>query len=761
MSAWRAGDVALAGLTVWTACVTAVATAAAQMPQPSVIAIDGPPPPTPPATVARGEDGRVTMRAIRLSEPLTLDGVLDETVYGANPPVSDFAQQYPNSGEPATEQTEVWIFFDSRNVYVGVRCWDSRPDLIVANEMRRDNRNIWLNDNVIVAFDTFYDRRSAVSFQTNPLGGVRDSLIIDENTVNFDWNAVWDVKSRLNENGWSAEMAIPFKSLRYRPTAPQVWGFNVMRMVRSKNEQTLLSPVPRNYGGQGLWKLSSAATLVGIEPPPSSRNIGIKPYAISNLTTDLPSGVTNDLDADFGFDARYALTSSLSADFTYNTDFAQVEIDEQQVNLTRFSLFFPEKRDFFLEGQGVFEFGGSGGRLVGGTQSELPILFFSRRIGLGEGRPVPIQVGGRLLGRLGRTSIGILNLQAEALPAADALATNFTVIRVKQDVLRRSSIGMLATNRTPSLSGIGSNQVFGVDANLAFYENVRVNAYYARSATTEISGDAESYNAQFRYTADRYGFEALQTKAGKAFNPEVGFLRRQDFRRNFVLGRFSPRLDTRRGIRQLTWEASLDRFTNSADVLETRLGRGTFRIDFHSSDLLSVDYTRNYEFLVEPFEVSPGVVVPVGAHDFADLQVAYELGPQRKVSGRLNLIRGGFFTGDRTEVGYTGRVEVSPQVAVEPRAAVNWVDLPEGEFRLTLLGVRPILTISPRMFVSVLVQYNSGIGALETNARWRWEYEPGSDLFVVYTDGRDTTARGYPELVNRGFAVKFTKFLRF
>ncbi len=755
---WRAARAILAGCWGLTLFVTV---AGAQVPVPSRASIDGPTPPTPPATVARSDDARITIRAIRLDEPIELDGALEEDVYEANPPATGFVQQYPNSGEAATEETEVWILFDARNVYVAFRCTDSRPDLIVANEMRRDNRNIWLNDNVIAAFDTFYDRRSAVSFQTNPLGGVRDSLIIDENTVNFDWNAVWDVKSKRAGHGWTAEMAIPFKSLRYPPTASQVWGFNAMRMVRSKNEQSLLSPVPRDYGGQGLWKLSSAATLVGIEPPASSRNFELKPYAISDLTTDRPAGITDDLDADFGFDARYALTSSLTVDFTYNTDFAQIEIDEQQVNLTRFSLFFPEKRDFFLEGQGIFEFGGSGGRLQGGSEAERPILFFSRRIGLNAGRPVPIQVGGRLIGRAGRTSLGILNLQTEDLPEAGALSTNFTVMRVRQDVLRRSSVGVIATNRTPALSGTGSNRVFGVDANLAFYDNVRINAYYAGSATDGVSGDAESYSSQFRYAADRYGVEAWHLKVGPAFNPEVGFLRRQDFRRNFVLGRFSPRLDTRRGIRQLTWEASLDRFTNSADLLETRLERASFRIDFHSSDILGINVTRNYEFLGEPFEVSSDVRVPVGAHRFSDVQLSYELGPQRRVSGMFNLIRGGFFTGDRTEVGYTGRVEVSPQVAVEPRASVNWVDLPEGRFRLDLLGVRPIFTISPRMFFSTLLQYNSGTATLETNARWRWEYEPGSDVYVVYTDGRDTTQRGYPALLNRGLAVKVTRFLRF
>ena len=227
---------------------------------------------------------------------------------------------------------------------------------MVANEMRRDNQNIWLNDNVVVLFDTFLDRRSAFFFQTNPLGGVRDALVINESTTNYDWNTVWDVKSRRDDEGWTAEMAIPFKSLRYDSDSVQVWGFNVMRVVRSKNEQSLLSPVPDNSGA-GM-RMASAATLVGIEAPAGSRNIELRPYAISDLTTNRPAGISNEVNADFGIDAKYGLTSSMTFDLTYNTDFAQVEIDEQQVNLTRFSLFLPEKREFFLEGQAAAAFAG-------------------------------------------------------------------------------------------------------------------------------------------------------------------------------------------------------------------------------------------------------------------------------------------------------------------------------------------------------------------------------------------------------------------
>lgn len=704
-------------------------------------------------------DSAIELRAVRLAEPLTLDGALGEEIYGTVSPTSGFVQQYPLNGEPATEDTEVWVFFDSDYVYVGLRAWDSQPDRMVANEMRRDNRNIWQNDNVVVLFDTFLDRRSAFFFQTNPLGGVRDALVINESATNYDWNTVWDVKSRRDDRGWTAEMQIPFKSLRYTPGPTQVWGFQIQRVVRSKNEQTLLSPVPSNAGGG--TRMAFAATLVGIEAPTGSRNIELRPYGISTLTTDRPSGVSNDLNADVGIDAKYGITSSLGVDFTYNTDFAQVEIDEQQVNLSRFSLFLPEKREFFLEGQGVFDFagsGGTGGRALGGGPA--PRLFFSRRIGISGGGPVPIQQGGRLMGRVGPVSMGVLNIQTDDVPVSGSEATNFSVVRVKSDFLRRSNVGMILTRRSPSLFGEDSNVAYGADANLLFHDNLRLTGYYARSSTTGIDGNVQSYQGKLDYDSDRYGLQAEVLRVGDAFRPEVGFLLRDDFRRTFASGRFSPRLTASRYVRQLTWEGSFDRFVNGADVLETRQEKGTFSVEFNSSDEFSLEVSRNFESLDEGFQVAD-LFIPAGSYSFYELMGELQLGPQRRVSGTLRFNTGGFFGGNRTGLGYTGRVELSSRFAVEPRLSFDWISRPEADTRVTLAGVRPTLTITPRMYVAALVQYNSSTGALETNARWRWEFEPGSDLFVVYTDGRDTTGRGFSRLVNRGLAIKLTRFLRF
>ncbi len=303
-------------------------------------------------------NGTLTVRATRIREPIVLDGRLDDSVYAEVQPVSDFIQQEPNEGAPATEKTEAWVLFDDDNLYVACRCWDTHPERIVANDMRRDSSNLRQQDNFGVGLDTFHDHRNGYLFSVSPVGGFNDIAISDERTLNMDWNTVVDAKVGRFEGGWIAEFAIPFKSLRYNPGREQVWGINFRRTVRSKNEHSYLAPVAAAWGGTAIARFSAAATLVGLEAPPAAMNLEIKPYAIAGLSTDLLASVarSNDFDPDAGFDVKYGLTKSITADFTYNTDFAQVEDDEAQVNLTRFNLSYPEKREFFLEGRGTFGF---------------------------------------------------------------------------------------------------------------------------------------------------------------------------------------------------------------------------------------------------------------------------------------------------------------------------------------------------------------------------------------------------------------------
>jgi hypothetical protein len=735
----------------------------------------GPPPPVAPEVVARDAAGRVTIRAVRITEPPVLDGLLDEAVYRSIPSFGDFVQQEPVEGAPATEKTDVWLLFDDRNLYIAARCWDSHPERMVANDMRRDGMNMFNNENFGVTFDTFHDLRNGFQFSTNPVGGLADNYITDERDPNRDWNAVWSTKSRTFDQGWTVEMTIPFKSLRYRSSKTQLWGVNFRRVVRWKNETSYLTHIPASYGMRGFMKLSSAATLVGIQPPPSTLNLELKPYGMSAVTTDRAAEVPtrNDLGGDIGFDVKYGVTRSLTFDFTYNTDFAQIEEDEQQVNLTRFSLLFPEKREFFLEGQGIFAFGGvqggrgpggggGGGFLFGGAQNYAPILFFSRRIGLNKGHEIPIDVGGRLTGKAGKFSLGLLNIQAGDVPSLDVKPTNFTVFRVKRDILRRSNVGVMYTRRASGLTSQGLNQVYGMDASFSFYESVGLSSYYARSETPGLDGRDASYRGRFEYSADRYGLELEHLVVEPNFKPEVGFLRRTDIRRSFAQARFSPRPKSSKLIRKVGFDASLDHVTNTANRLETREAQVQNRVEFQSGDSWSSEYSHVFEYLPEPFAIAEGVTLPAGGYGYQEIRTTYQLGPQRPVTGFLTFGQGGFYDGRRSQVSYRGRVELSPRLSLDPGVSLNRVKLREGTFTTALLSSRLTYTLTPQMFVASLLQYNSSNHAVSVNARFRWEYRPGSDFFVVYNEGRDTLLSGrFPELLNRTFAIKITRLVRF
>ena len=732
-----------------------------------VTLIDSPPPPVAPETITRDASGRATIRAVRLTGSWRLDGALDEAIYAEVLSVGDFIQQLPDEGAPATERTEAWVFYDARNVYISARLWDSAPESEwVANEMQRDSFQLVQNDFFSVVLDTFYDRRNAVAFMVNAIGGFADFQVADEGNANMDWNPIWDVRTGRFDGGWSLEMQIPFKSLRFRAGTSQVWGLQLGRRIRRKTESTFVTPVPIT-AVPGEMRVSAGSTLVGVEVPGGNRTFEIKPYAIGSLATDLNAVplVSNAEDGDFGVDVKYGVTENLTADFTYNTDFAQVEVDDQQVNLTRFSLFFPEKREFFLEGRGIFDFGraaggGGGGGFSGG--GAVPTIFFSRQIGLNRGQAVPILGGGRITGKVGAFSVGALNIQTDDAEGATAVATNFTVVRVKRDLLRRSRVGMIFTERSASTVGDGSNEAYGLDAAFSFYDNVNFNGYYARTRSPGLVGDDTSYQVAFNYTGDLYAVKVDHLLVGDNFNPEIGFLRRDDFRRTFVQGDYSPRPRSIQAVRQFAWSGSLDYILSGENDIETRVAELRFNTELENSDRIGIDLRRNYELLVQPFQIASDVAIPVGGYGFQDVSVSYSLGAQRKVSGNVSFQRGEFFNGHITVVGFRrGRIEVSPQLSIVPSVSINRIDLPEGRFTTTLVTNRVTYTLTPRMFFSGLVQYNSASDSLSTNLRLRWEYQPGSEIFVVYNDQRDTTLRGAPVLENRAFVVKFTRLFRF
>jgi hypothetical protein len=715
--------------------------------------------------VARDADGRITVRALRAAERIRVDGRLDEDIYEATEAITDFVQQEPDEGKPATEKTEAWIFFDDDTIYVSARCWDTHPERRVANEMRRDTNQLRQNDNFAVLFDTFHDRRNGYLFYANPIGGLADSQITDEGPPNVDWNTVWTVKTGRFDGGWTIEMAIPFKSLRYQPGRAQTWGINLRRVVRWKNEWSYLAQVPRALTTfRGILKVSSAATLVGLEAPSGSRNVELKPFALGGVTTDNTATppLAGDVTRRIGGDVKYGLTQNLTADLTIKTDFAQVEVDEQQVNLTRFNLFFPEKRDFFLEGLGIFAFAGRASAGLAAGSGDTPSLFFSRRIGIDGSRVTPLQAGGRLTGKAAGFTIGALNVQTGNEKVTRTGGANFTVLRAKRDILRRSSIGGMYTHRSATPGRIGSNDGYGLDATFSFYQNVRFDTYLAATRSTGRSGNNVSYRGFFDYNGDRYGAQAERLVVEPNFLPEVGFIRRTDMKRNFGSLRFSPRPANLESVRRFVAQTSLTYLTNTQNRLETREINGTFQTELANSDLLTFTAVDTFERLIRPFTVARGVNIPVGPYDFHNVLISYAGGQQRKISGTVLYEAGKFYSGDRQSIGVNAaRMQITPQISLEPSLSLNFVDLPQGSFTATVVRSRATYTVTPRMFVSGIVQYNSTNASAGSNLRLRWEYAPGSELFVVYTDDYDTEARtGVTPLRNRAFVVKVNRLFR-
>jgi hypothetical protein len=544
--------------------------------------------------------------------------------------------------------------------------------------------------------------------------------------------------------------------LRYRPSPVQIWGFNARRINRWKNEVSFLAEVAAGLGTAGINRASQAARLDGLSAPPPARNLQLKPFLVSDVTSRLASAsdLRSDLGGDVGLDIKYGLTPNVTLDVTYNTDFAQVEVDEQQVNLTRFSLFFPEKREFFLENQGLFQFGGAQGN------GAVPFMFYSRRIGLEGGAEVPLVAGARMTGQVGPFSLGLINIQSEKVSGGPD-ATNFSVVRLQRSILRRSSIGALFTGRSASALGTGSNQLYGLDGRFAFFENLTFNTFFAQTKTGGLEGDDRSYRAIVNYNGDRYGFVAHRLRIGGNFNPEVGFLFRDDISKYFSRLRFSPRPASIGAIRKLTYQAQVDYIENGGGELQTRQLQGTFSVEFENSDVLSLVYDDFREVLFDSFLIADGVTIPQGEYGFSNLNASFALGQQRAVSGTVEVERGTFWDGHKTSLGFSGgRVEVSPQLSVEPSISFNRVTLPFGDFDTNLIGSRVTYTATPRMFVSGLVQYNSRGRSVSSNVRLRWEYQSGSELFVVYNESRDTQRVGFPELKNRALIVKINRLFR-
>ena len=592
-------------------CALALRPAAAAA-QGTPAVINGPPPPVGNASVTRDAQGRATLRAHRVTEPMRIDGALIEAIYSSVEPIGNFIQYEPNNGAPATEPTEVWVLYDNQNFYVCGKVYDDHPERWVLNEMRRDIPNVSANESIGFSIDTFNDKRNGFIFELNAIGGFLDGQITNEGfPPNTNWNTVWTGKAGRFDGGWSFEIAIPFRSIRYQPGTNQVWGFNVRRVVRWKNEESHIQPVPASLGTKrGLMQVSLSAPLVGLEVPSGAKNVELRPYGISSLTTDRVASppLSNDASGNAGLDVKYGVTQNLTADLTLRTDFAQVEVDEQQVNLTRFSLVFPEKREFFLEGQGIFNFGGSepvrherrrcadavlqpadraepwaGGRDPGRRAADRQ----GRRV---HGRPAQHRDRRRCEG--GRRGHQLQRGAPQARRAAPqrhrrALHAAVQVARRRRqqpDVRRGRHLQLLRQPEYQHLPGADRD--------------------------TGPAGPRPQLPRPTQLRGDRYGFVAERLVIDEHFNPEVGFLRRPDLRKWAGTLRFSPRPRVIHAVRKYLYQFDGSYIEDNAGVVESKEWDGTFGLDLNNGDNLRVVGTQSFEFLARPFRIDPKATIP-------------------------------------------------------------------------------------------------------------------------------------------------------
>jgi hypothetical protein len=686
--------------------------------------------------------------AVRIAEEITLDGRLEEPAWKLARPAADFIQNTPRPGEPARHQTEVRFLYDDTNLYVGVTCFQSPDAPIVVNDLVQDF-NFGQSDALNLILDTLHDRRSGFMFMTNPGGARRDGQTSnDGQSGNIDWDGVWDVKVSRFEGGWIAEFEIPFKTLRFASAPSQEWGFNMTRAVRRANEQSNWAPVPIRFSAT---RVSLAGTLRGLNNIRQGRNINVKPFIVAG-STQVRTGdlmeTTRSLgrvkDYDGGADAKFSLTPSLTLDATFRTDFAQVEADQQQVNLTRFNLFFPEKRDFFLENSGTFAFG-PGGNLV---------PFFSRRVGLSAaGTPIPIVGGGRVSGQVGKYDVGFLAMKTEDQGATPS--NNYVVGRVKRNLLSSSWVGALMTSRNSSTADF--NRVYGADAHFQFYQRLEFDSYLLRSDTPGLSGRDMAKRFQTAWRDDEFSASAQYNEVQTNFNPEVGFIRRRDNSQYQGDVSWQPQLQNSDLVRNLNFATSVDYYRGGTGGIETRAQEATMGIEFESSANASFTVTNTFDRLLSADSIQ-GISLAPGDYEYLGYSLGARSNNTRRISGNGSVNWGEFWDGTRRS--FSGGLSVKPDhhLNVSLSYARNNLRLLNGTSNSHLFGTRVVYGFSPRSFFNAFLQYNSATREVSTNIRFNLMYKPLSDLYVVYNDRRDTTL-GQP--MERAIIMKVTRLLTF
>lgn len=704
-------------------------------------------------------NGRRSMAATRLNtgESIHLDGRLDEPGWQRAVPATDFKQQEPDNGAPATERTEVRVVFDQHRLYLGVLCFDSQPGQVLANQMQRD-QSLDSDDRFMWTIDTYLDARSGYYFEINPSGAMGDGLVgAGTNSLNRQWDGIWIARVRRSEKGWTAEIEIPFRTLNF-DAGRTMWGINFQRTVRRKNEEAFWSGHARN---QGLFRMASAGLLTDLSNISQGLGLDFKPYVLAT-GSEAPGrgdpglrGYTNT-----GLDIFYNLTPSLRTNLTVNTDFAETEVDQRRVNLTRFPLFYPEKRDFFLEGSSFFDFSREPGNHV--------VPFFSRRIGLdARGTPQKIDWGLKLTGQVGAENIGFLHVRTGR---EDSVAgEDFTVARVKLRVFEQSYIGTIYTRRAVRGGSADDLHTTGVDFFLATSrfrksQNLEFSGFFVWNSNPAGTGASSAYGLRLNYPNDLWNARISFRELQRYYAPAIGFTQRAGYRRVNPVVRFSPRPRQHRYIRRLSFEVHLDlqADSESGSLLLSKWDLTVFQLDLHSGDELQVHIIPKFERLERDFQIQPGILLPVGStYNFTRYRLEAKTASRRTIALQTQVEAGRFYSGDRRELDVTVAIRPHRGVLVNLEGEWNRVALSEGKFETRLYRAVVNTQLSPWMSLVNHIQYDSVTSVLGWQFRWRWIIRPGSDLYFVYTHNWQEAPLSGLLTLDRRAATKLTYTHRF
>ncbi len=684
------------------------------------------------------------MSAHRTTTEIKVDGVLDESVWQSVEPIRQLYQIQPDQGELATEQSEVRILYDDKKLYFGFIFFDSEMDKIVANDMRRDSSGLRSNDYGFLLLDTYNDRRNAVFFRFTPVGGMEDTAVSNSGgSLNTSWDIVWECRCRINEDNWTVEIAIPFSQLRFERSDSMDWGLNFGREIARKREIAAWHEAPKTYGGLAKYRTAYFGTLEGLEGISPSRHLELLPYILPGASAE---SATEETEAvfDAGLDLKYGVTPNLTADLTFNTDFAQVEADQEQVNLTRFSLFFPEQRPFFLEGASIFDVG------IPRPSFRRPpplLLFYSRRIGLAEGRAIPILSGGKMTGKIGPYGIGILNVftnkfedEETDVPEEDMFSeprTNYSVVRVNRDILKGSTIGGIVINKQDADA---YNRTAGLDFSYRPTREINIDGLWSRTFEADVSGNSNAFFIGGDWRTNLFRLNSSYTDIGEDYNPGVGFVQRTDVRRFRGGGSYTP-WPNKFGVREIQIGPEIDLALTQENELETQEITFETQFEFETGDDIGFEVKNTTEHLDVGFLLQ-GEEIPADDYNFTSFQISMRTSSSRMIGARMQVELGEFYSGTRRGFSIDATARPNAKLSIEPFIEFNRITLPNEEFDANAFGGRVSYSFSTILFTKLFTQWSTDRDVFSANFLVNYIYRPGSDFYLVFDQSYDTRDGG-------------------